>query len=136
MHSRTGYSGAPVWFYRLAGANLISVFNRQPSVPDVINYGMIGIHCGQFPEELGIGEGKTITGYSGMTIALPAWKIQELLLMNERFKQQRKKTEDEARRGPLDESARDESVEVNARFVKTVSTMLNTPPSKPRKKAP
>lgn len=40
---------------------------------------LLGIHCGQFPEELKLADGAIVTGHSGMTIALPSDNIHKLL---------------------------------------------------------
>jgi len=142
MHSRSGYSGAPVWVYRPPCANLIPVFMpknyRATPGSEKTLYGMCAIHCAQFPEEIGpTEEGKLITGYSGMTIALPAWKIRELILENETFKAQRKTIEssDEHRGKPIPESAKDDDKTTQARFDTTIRRMLNTPPT-PKTKRP
>lgn len=87
MHSRTGYSGSPVFVYRTAG----SIFAR----PDTIFGGghllkLLGIHWGQFPERWDIGDatdasfitkGKYVKGLSGMTCVCPAEAILETLQM-------------------------------------------------------
>jgi hypothetical protein len=92
MHSRTGHSGSPVFVYRTAAAEwMTSEIDPQPG-----NYfGLLGIHWGQFPEDMEIkdkkqleGEttslildGKYVKGLSGMTCVLPAWIILEVLNM-------------------------------------------------------
>lgn len=91
MHSRTGYSGSPVFVYRTLGNNF--------AVGD-IDLGdrfllLLGIHWGQFPEyweikdrkdvpntfrrEALVTEGNYVEGLSGMTCVAPAWKLMELL---------------------------------------------------------
>lgn len=94
MHSRTGYSGSPVFVYRTGG----SIFAKEGTI---IGGGhlmkLLGIHWGQFPElweisggnkskqeneeggELLIEDGKYIKGLSGMTCVVPAFDIHELL---------------------------------------------------------
>ncbi|MEO6050112.1 MAG: serine protease [Pyrinomonadaceae bacterium] len=95
MHSRSGYSGSPVFIYRTGG----SIFAKEEII---IGGGhlmkLLGIHWGQFPElwelsdgggkgkqqdeedsELLIKEGRYIKGLSGMTCVIPAWDIYELL---------------------------------------------------------
>lgn len=92
MHSRSGFSGAPVWAYRTSGSNLNDALIGGEAVPEhrpVLS--LLGIHCGQFPEEMRLVSGDTsspIIGYSGMTYALPAWMILRLL-SSPRFMQQR-----------------------------------------------
>lgn len=90
MHSRSGYSGSPVFVYRTAG----SIFAPKNSIVtggDFIK--LLGIHWGQFPErwelsgratpaedadpvEAGlIVDGQYVKGLSGMTCVVPAWDI-------------------------------------------------------------
>lgn len=91
MHSRTGYSGSPVFVYRTPGSD----FTTQG-----LNFGnrmlmLLGIHWGHFPELWEITEAEVnprhvreaslvmdrrfVKGLSGMTCVAPAWGIQELL---------------------------------------------------------
>lgn len=94
MHSRSGYSGSPVFVYRTGG----SIF-AQPGT--LVGGGhlmkLLGIHWGQFPEswELSqaaaasktedereaqlVTDGRYVTGLSGMTCVVPAWDILALL---------------------------------------------------------
>jgi hypothetical protein len=98
MHSRTGFSGSPVFVFRTPGNSLEWALTGGP-----INLGgksllaLLGIHCGQFPEEMVIKKKKRkllgrresahsegaheeyVEGMSGMTIVIPAWRILELL---------------------------------------------------------
>jgi hypothetical protein len=79
MHSRTGFSGSPVLAYRTPGADL-TLSGPTLIAPTVVR--LLGIHCGQFPEEMEMeiaGQKGVITGLSGMTIALPAWALVDLL---------------------------------------------------------
>lgn len=94
MHSRSGYSGSPVFVYRTGG----SIFAK----PNTVMGGghlmkLLGIHWGQFPElwELSgvrapsksedeaeaelITEGQYVRGLSGMTCVVPAWDIFDTL---------------------------------------------------------
>jgi hypothetical protein len=53
MHSRTGYSGSPVFVYRTSNTNLDAIFKDRVeagSPGDIFIY-LLGIHCGQFPED-------------------------------------------------------------------------------------
>lgn len=103
MHSRTGYSGSPVFVYRTAGA----IFAR----PNTIMGGghtlkLLGIHWGQFPEQWEIADGespkseaaslittgKYVKGLSGMTCVCPATSIMEVLQMPS-LKKQRQEQE-------------------------------------------
>ena len=95
VHSRTGFSGSPVYVYRVAGADL-----NQPNTVAIGGgfVGLLGIHWGQFPEYweikqmeqageieknvLPIVEGADkvyIRGMSGMTCVAPVWGILELM---------------------------------------------------------
>jgi hypothetical protein len=97
MHSRTGFSGSPVFVYRTAG----SIFSRETG-PFLSHAGsghmiyLLGLHWGQFSEwwELGsardarkaensstITNGKYVKGLSGMTCVIPAEAIWEVLDM-------------------------------------------------------
>ena len=94
MHSRSGYSGSPVFVYRTHG----SIFAKEGSI---IAGGhlmkLLGIHWGQFPElwELSspssrvegadsaeaelIVDGQYVRGLSGMTCVVPSWDILKTL---------------------------------------------------------
>jgi len=108
LHSRTGYSGSPVFMYRTPGWDLSNgpQEGEQPKifVSGVKYLGLLGIHCSQFTERWEISssvkaaeqqgteplitEGRYIKGLSGMTCVLPAWNILEVLNMTE-LKRQR-----------------------------------------------
>ena len=104
MHSRSGYSGSPVFVYRTPGYDLEEL--KAPGLKPKILYSgtsllaLLGIHWGQFPEiwevtndgklkdenstessEPLITGGRFIKGLSGMTCVLPAWSILEVLDM-------------------------------------------------------
>jgi hypothetical protein len=105
MHSRTGYSGSPVFVYRTPGNNLDHSHRRlMHKAEDVLEhyfrdafFELLGIHCGQFPEELKITEkkaesceskslvveGAVVTGFSGMTFVIPSDAIVDLLELPE-----------------------------------------------------
>lgn len=99
LHSRSGYSGSPVFVYRTPGTN----FAREGMETRERFMYLLGVHWGQFPElweistkkkkeeaaEAGlITDGKYIEGVSGMTCVCPAWQILELLDI-EQFAQER-----------------------------------------------
>jgi hypothetical protein len=89
MHSRTGFSGSPVFTYRTIGDDLTKM--------GVIGGGsyflyLLGIHCSQFPEYWKVvngvtvpdeegrnlaSDGQVVKGLSGMTCVAPAWAILE-----------------------------------------------------------
>jgi hypothetical protein len=94
LHSRSGYSGSPVFIYRTHG----SIFAKENNI---VAGGhlmkLLGIHWGQFPElwelsrrqvssedadEVGrelILDGQYVRGLSGMTCVVPAWDILSTL---------------------------------------------------------
>jgi hypothetical protein len=106
LHSRSGYSGSPVFVYRTPQSDL-----DPPPIQRTANFGLpirpdtatffmlLGIHFAQFPElwevtstgkllheseakrEPLLTNGKYIRGLSGMTCVLPAWTIREVLNM-------------------------------------------------------
>lgn len=101
MHSRTGYSGSPVFVYRPPGGDLNA--GLQSDAKGALLYAQtnfllcLGIHIGQFAEirkikgtnqaatpsegvELPLSEHQ-IEGVSGMTCVAPAWAIEDLLNM-------------------------------------------------------
>ena len=100
MHSRTGYSGSPVFVYRTPGSSLKWIVGGGPVQLAHANFALLGIHCGQFKDELPIKgrrkERKTreaklasrsheeyIEGMSGMTIVIPAERILDILNLPE-----------------------------------------------------
>jgi hypothetical protein len=103
LHSRTGYSGSPVFIYRTPGFDLEDVLTSAPNASRQLLlagtnlFMLLGIHYAQFPElwevtdkgklinqaatEPLLTDGKFIKGLSGMTCVLPAWCILEVLNM-------------------------------------------------------
>ena len=104
MHSRSGYSGSPVFVYRTPGYDLGELLGAEGESSALMSgaslVALLGIHWGQFPEIWEIepgdkprhqdeGEGSQplnrnnsrIKGVSGMTCVLPAWYILEVLNM-------------------------------------------------------
>jgi hypothetical protein len=98
VHSRSGYSGSPVFVYRTPGYDLEPRVAGSPTaiLTAGVNYlGLLGIHFSQFKELWEVTEqgksaenafreplittGKYIQGLSGMTCVLPAWTILEIL---------------------------------------------------------
>jgi hypothetical protein len=93
LHSRSGYSWSPVFVYRTVSSDLTAPHIYSPETQV---FSLLGIHFAQFPEmwevtsqgkllyqsaEPLLTDGKYIRGYSGMTLVLPAWTIQEVLDM-------------------------------------------------------
>lgn len=103
LHSRTGYSGSPVFVYRTPGSDLTEELKDDGKLrilePGVTFFALLGIHFAQFPEiwevsdkgrllnqstkEPLLTDGKFIRGLSGMTCVLPAWSIMEVLNLPE-----------------------------------------------------
>jgi hypothetical protein len=106
LHSRSGYSGSPVFVYRTPQSDLDPPPPRRtPNLglqlqPDLATFFLLlGIHFAQFPEmwevtssgklrhesdavkEPLLTDGKYIKGLSGMTCVLPAWSIRKVLNM-------------------------------------------------------
>ena len=94
LHSRSGYSGSPVFIYRTTGFGAWSDPNDLMIEKGIL--GLLGIHFAQFPElwEISSGinkvrapassvplivEGAYVKGLSGMSCVLPAWCILEVL---------------------------------------------------------
>jgi hypothetical protein len=135
LHSRSGYSGSPVFMYRLPWQDLVADEIRMVphnTTPPTFSmekiFGLLGIHFAQFPEEWElragvakskrtkaevplITEGGYIRGLSGMTCVLPAWNIIEVLnlpdLVDHRERQDASEEERRRREGapPEPESA-------------------------------
>lgn len=91
MHSRTGYSGSPVFCYRTPGSDLEGLSRDGVDVGKNMLL-LLGLHWGQFPEEWKLikrgghfeavqsaKDGDKIRGVSGMTMAIPAWRILDLI---------------------------------------------------------
>jgi hypothetical protein len=96
MHSRSGYSGSPVFVYRTTGSRI-----GEGSVLDGTDgfLYLLGVHYGQFPEywtvhnrdesaeftgvptrsDAATGDSKVIKGLSGMTCVAPAWQLRDLI---------------------------------------------------------
>lgn len=94
MHSRGGFSGSPVFAYRLPGGNMAKTFTEKEIELGNLFFALLGIHWGQFDEmweSTHPGE-PPVTGYSGMTLVDPAMGILELLDMP-KVKETREKLE-------------------------------------------
>lgn len=93
-HSRSGFSGSPVFVYRVPGANLGPGNILRVDAPYLR---LLGIHWGQFPEKWELKKSQTpiaaevsldasdryVEGLSGMTCVAPAWEILEVLNCSE-----------------------------------------------------
>jgi hypothetical protein len=93
MHSRSGYSGSPVWVFRTPGYDLTQPLGTGSNAKILLAgnnlFCLLGIHYDQFPEAWPVSgeaeikplkrDGTFIKGLSGMTKVLPGWAILELL---------------------------------------------------------
>jgi hypothetical protein len=96
MHSRTGFSGSPVFVYRTTGSYFD--YADDDISKNSVRFGhivkLLGIHWGQFPEAWEIAQmtppephaalitdGRYVKGLSGMTCVIPAEAILEVLNM-------------------------------------------------------
>jgi hypothetical protein len=109
MHSRTGYSGSPVFVYRTPGSNFDLNTTYDVMNPDSRFMYFLGVHWGQFPEDWELignearrrlaasaaaPDSQLIRGVSGMTLVCPAWHLKELLELQQ-FQEQRASDEQE-----------------------------------------
>jgi hypothetical protein len=106
VHSRTGYSGSPVFVYRTFGSDLttdvlqlqeLNILGLATATPFSHFIKLLGLHWGQFPEQWEIKtkaksklstealldqkNERYVEGMSGMTLAIPAWIIRDFLDM-------------------------------------------------------
>lgn len=127
LHSRSGYSGSPVFVFRRPGFDLeerLKSQNESSLLCSGVNmFNLLGIHFAQFPEmweiiegkkpqtesvrEPLITEGKYVRGLSGMTCVLPAWSIMEVLNIP-KFKEARRMMDDMKERDVLFQQTRPE----------------------------
>lgn len=85
LHSRTGFSGSPVFVWRSVGDDLdeIAATSNPYSGRGFLKF--LGIHWGQFGEDWKVLDASgqpivhTVRGMSGMSCVLPAWVIKEVL---------------------------------------------------------
>jgi hypothetical protein len=116
MRSKAGFSGSPVFVYRIPEMDL----DRPPGSPLQLKSGqkflaLLGIHCGQFWERTkvykdsmrkneGLGdpikEGDALYIQGAVNIVIPAWRITEVLDLKE-FDVERKKREPRLREEDL-----------------------------------
>ena len=149
MHSRSGYSGSPVFVYRTTGGTF-NYYDPERLSEAKITLGhlmkFLGIHWGQFPEDWElrsnadlteaslITDGAYVRGLSGMTCVIPSSQILRLLDMPE-LKKKRKAYDDELE-ADLKKRGKQTPIAESTSVPKTdavLRRMLNTPPQ-PRKK--
>jgi hypothetical protein len=143
MHSRTGYSGSPVFVYRSIGDHLAEDLKARTTVigrPGFLN--LLGIHWSQFPEWLPVWNSKTdaaakkpsvaqAKAMSGMTCVIPAIHIQELMNVEEFVADRAHRDSVIAAELKLGERPSPEvatSDDSDERFERTVKAMLDSPP--------
>lgn len=125
LHSRTGYSGSPVFVYRTVG----NTFNIRGALvmPEDHFIFLLGIHWGQFPEDWSISDQDSnsikVKGLSGMTVATPALSIGKLL-NTDRLVKERDLKKEASSSLPVAESKTTESNQGDD----VLKTMLSTPP--------
>lgn len=89
MHSRSGFSGSPVFVYRTPGSNLDHANSGNLMLNEGALFKFLGIHWGQFPEfwrrDSEDGSRDLIEGVSGMTVAIPAWRVLKFIETNPRL---------------------------------------------------
>ena len=140
VHSRTGYSGSPVFVYRTHGSDLTTV-SLNLGAPGGHFVKLLGVHWGQFPEQWEIETGKAVApegatlaadaryirGLSGMTLAIPAWTLMEFLDMP-KLKQQREQVAENLKqargRGPIGEAAARPTNEANPKDREDFNSLL------------
>ena len=96
MHSRTGFSGSPVFVYRTVGSHFLEGKKGSILVGGGHMMSLLGIHWGQFPELWELKEkfredisaegsmvvdGAYVEGLSGMTCVCPSHAIRKVLDM-------------------------------------------------------
>jgi hypothetical protein len=110
MHSRSGFSGSPVFAYRTTGSQFLNAHPTNMALTELPTGHMmkcLGIHWGQFPEEWElkrkkkievaasvsdtalIVEGEYIHGLSGMSCVVPGAAIMEIIKLP-KLEQERK----------------------------------------------
>ena len=95
IHSRTGYSGSPVFVYRLVTDDMENTAGFKVRHNTGI-FKLLGIHYAQFPEELELKNTEPkqyLKGMSGMTCIIPAWNIAAML-NSPKFVKRRQMAED------------------------------------------
>jgi hypothetical protein len=104
MHSRAGFSGSPVFMYRTLGSDLEFKPDLKGLSTEAL-FKFIGIHWGQFAETFKVHRGDKvreykIEGMSGMSCAIPAWRIRTLLDTHPVIVEQRRAREAAQRKDP------------------------------------
>ena len=111
MHSRSGFSGSPVFIYRTLGSHFLEEKPNSILIGGGHYFKLLGIHWGQFPElwELKnkygvkssaqreaalVEDGQYVEGLSGMTLVIPSANIRDILYLPE-LEAMRDKREDE-----------------------------------------
>jgi len=112
MHSRTGFSGSPVFGYRTSGSHFGKgggggVLRGDEEIFLGHTMVLLGVHFGQFPElwEIEAGsasakensslltDGKYVKGLSGMTTVIPASELYKLLFREDLVEMRKKNDE-------------------------------------------
>jgi hypothetical protein len=143
VHSRSGFSGSPVFAYKTIGSDLtgedlrnlmertVNAAKGERIAPPRPYLGLLGIHCAQFPEPLPIERVENATskeyvvGLSGMTLVAPSWAIIEAMNLPELQKE----------RDALDAAATEEANRNRGRSPSLELPNGSTFPGAPRKPA-
>lgn len=147
MHSRTGYSGSPVFVYRTIGSNLKDLYEDRKS--NVMHFLLLlGVHKGSFLEEWEIHRNTAQTGKpqnwkrdedlktkgaSGISMVVPAQHLYDLLMNDNDLKsmRERRELEEESSRSGDGFPIQYENLEEKPEQITgddILRNMLNTPP--------
>jgi hypothetical protein len=86
VHSRSGFSGSPVFAFRTFGSDFEELYRTKNWDPDNAFILFLGVHCDQFPEWWEIAKADVtaaVKGMSGMTKVVPSARVYELLHLPE-----------------------------------------------------
>jgi hypothetical protein len=134
MHSRSGFSGSPVFVYRTIGANLDHANSSDMIVNEGSFFAFLGIHWGQFKEEWKVHgtsaePERSVSGMSGLTMVIPAWRLGSMIRGDAKLKQalEEKSSSLGFDSSPQPEADTDRNVE--KRRDAGLARALNTPPA-------
>jgi hypothetical protein len=141
VHSRTGYSGSPVFVYRTVFSDLTAPPASIEGGPHSHFVRLLGIHWGQFPEKWEVksrekpqntealieGDERYIEGMSGMTLALPAWQLKDMLEMKKHADVRERHIKEARERfgsGPKTESASPPAADANPKHREDFNSLV------------
>lgn len=142
MHSRSGFSGSPVFVFRTMGSDLRTVVEGGDINLVPPSMYLLGIHWGQFTEDWELNEElsgpekeialsgknkKIIKGLSGMTVVAPVSAIRELIdLYKDDIEQNERMIRVTKGNIAPEEESQDGKASITGDEI--LETMLNTPP--------